>query len=69
MCRTHWYMVPHDLRSAVWAAYRPGQCDDMTPSEEWHRAADAAIGMVAAKEKKTIRYAWSGWFGPGRIAV
>jgi hypothetical protein len=43
-------MVPKKLRDAVWNEYREGQCDDMNPSEEWHRAADAAIGFVASKE-------------------
>ena len=50
MCLRHWKMVPRKLQRAVWAHYRPGQCDDMNPSEEWHQAADAAIRAVAEKE-------------------
>lgn len=50
MCRRHWFMVPPALRRAVWATYRPGQCDDMQPSTEWHAAADAAIAAVAKQE-------------------
>lgn len=50
MCPRHWRMVPRRLQRAVWAAYRPGQCDDKNPSEAWHLAADAAIGFVAARE-------------------
>lgn len=50
MCRRHWFMVPKKLRDAVWATYRPGQCDDKQPSEAWHKAADAAILAVAQKE-------------------
>ena len=57
MCRRHWYMVPNRIREAVWASYRPGQCDDMSPSVEWHQAADAAIGFVAAKEGQKLRMA------------
>lgn len=57
MCRRHWFMVPERLRRAVWRTYRSGQCDDMNPSADWHKAADAAIGYVAAKENKPLRMA------------
>ena len=50
MCYRHWKMVPLHLQRAVWAAYRPGQCDDMRPSPEWFEAADAAIKAVFEKE-------------------
>ena len=40
---------------AVWAAYRPGQCEDKRPSEAWHLAADAAIGYVARAEGQPVR--------------
>lgn len=51
MCRRHWFMVPKPIRDAVWAAYRPGQCQfNPAPSETWHKAADAAIEAVRAKE-------------------
>lgn len=46
MCLRHWRMVPKHMQRAVWAAYRPGQCDDKNPSEDWVTAADAAIQMV-----------------------
>lgn len=52
MCFKHWRMVPRDLQRAVWATYRPGQCDDKRPSPEWHAAADAAIAAVAQKERR-----------------
>ena len=54
MCKPHWFKVPRAIRNAVWLAYRPGQCDDMRPSREWHVAADAAIGFVARREGKPI---------------
>lgn len=47
MCKTHWRQVPGLLRGAVWAAYRPGQEKDKTPSREWVRAARAAINSVS----------------------
>jgi len=51
MCARHWRMVPSDLQRAVWATYRPGQCDDKRPSAAWHAAADAAIAHVAERER------------------
>lgn len=51
MCKRHWFMVPKALREEVWRTYRPGQCDDKTPSEEWHKAADAAIKAVSDWER------------------
>ncbi len=55
MCLRHWRMVPRAIQRAVWAAYRPGQCDDKSPSDAWMRAADAAIGAVASKEGQPLR--------------
>lgn len=55
MCRTHWFAVPKKIRDAVWNEYREGQCDDKNPSEEWHRAADAAIGFLSLKELGVVR--------------
>lgn len=50
MCKRHWFVVPKKVRNRVWATYRPGQCDDMRPSEAWHVAADEAILFVARVE-------------------
>lgn len=52
MCLKHWRMVPKKLQQEVWKHYRPGQCDDKEPSEEWFKAADAAILAVFEKENK-----------------
>jgi hypothetical protein len=49
MCGRHWWMVSRPTQLAVWAAYRPGQCDDKNPSRAWLDAADAAIGEVAER--------------------
>lgn len=51
MCGPHWRKVPSKIQRAVWATYRPGQCDDKRPSRAWHDAASAAIGYVALSEK------------------
>jgi hypothetical protein len=48
-------MVPKKIRDAVWEEYREGQCDDKDPSAEWHQAADAAIGFVAARNGHPVR--------------
>ena len=55
MCIVHWRRVTKRIQRAVWATYRPGQCDDRNPSEAWHQAADAAIGYVARLENKPVR--------------
>jgi hypothetical protein len=54
MCSKHWRMVPKTLQQAVYRTYQPGQCQgNPTPSPEWHKAADAAIGYVFALEHPT----------------
>lgn len=50
MCARHWRMVPPKLRRRVLTTYRPGQCDDKRPSQDWFEAADAAIAAVALGE-------------------
>ena len=51
MCRKHWRMVPRALQNDVWAHYQSGQEEGMhTPTEDWHKAADAAIKAVRIKE-------------------
>ena len=46
MCPHHWAMVPNDIQDAVYASYRPGQCDSGRPSVEWLKAARHAITAV-----------------------
>jgi hypothetical protein len=50
MCKRHWYMVPKDLRDAVWLTYRPGQEIDKSPTMEYLETAHEAINAVAVKE-------------------
>ncbi len=54
MCRRHWYMVPVAGRRAIWATYRPGQCDDWNPSGAYCRNAARAVRIVAEKEGRTV---------------
>lgn len=55
MCGPHWRRVPRPIQRAVWAGYRPGQCDDKRVSKAWLKAADAAIGFVARAEGQPVR--------------
>lgn len=50
MCKRHWYMVPRDLRAAIWATYVPGQEIRKDPTSEYLDTAMEAIAAVAAKE-------------------
>lgn len=52
MCFRHWRMVPTHLQRLVWRTYRPGQCDDLSPSAEYCDAAKAAVVAVAYAEGK-----------------
>ena len=50
ICRRHWYSLPREMRARIWAAYRPGQCDDRQISREYADAARDALRYIAAKE-------------------
>ncbi len=50
MCKKHWYMVPRDLRLAIWAAYVPGQEIRKDPTGDYLDVAHEAIAAVEAKE-------------------
>ena len=52
MCPAHWRQVPLRFKHLVWKQYRPGQCDDKTPSPQWRAAADVAIACVAFRERR-----------------
>lgn len=39
-CRRHWYMLPKELRNAVWEAYEPGQEVRMDPSDKYLEVAE-----------------------------
>lgn len=50
-CKIHWYMLPRDLRSKIWATYQPGQEVTQTPSAEYLRVALAVQHWIKAFEK------------------
>lgn len=52
MCPAHWRMVPKALKQEVYKHYQPGQVTgQVTPSKEWHTAANAAIQAVFDREQ------------------
>lgn len=46
-CKTHWFKLPADIRSAIWASYRPGQEQSKTPSTVYIGAARRAQEWIA----------------------
>lgn len=38
-CKRHWFMLPKNLRDAIWQTYRPGQEVTKTPSREYLQTA------------------------------
>ena len=50
-CKRHWYLLPKRLRDAIWAAYRPGQCDDWQISKAYADAAREAVRWLAEKDE------------------
>ena len=49
-CRPHWFALPKALRDRIWATYRPGQEDTMTPSRAYLDAAEAVQQWIRAKQ-------------------
>lgn len=48
-CRGHWYMLPKEIRDAIWGAYRAGQELDKCPSTEYLAAARAAQKWIVTQ--------------------
>ena len=65
MCKKHWFSLPKKLRDAIWATYRPGQCDDMRITHEYAEAARNSVRYVANKEGKTADTSIYDMFDPG----
>ena len=51
MCYAHWRATPLPLRKEVWKQYRRGQEVDKRPTDEYVRAAMAAVRAVATQER------------------
>lgn len=49
-CKAHWFRLPAQLRSRIWATYRPGQEVNMTPSADYLKAADDVQRWIATQE-------------------
>jgi hypothetical protein len=45
-CKPHWFMLPANIRLAIWKAYEPGQEISKNPSEEYLKAAQAAQDWI-----------------------
>jgi hypothetical protein len=49
-CREHWYRLPRDLRTRIWAAYTPGQERlGQEPSQQYLEAAQEAQAWIAGQ--------------------
>lgn len=46
-CPRHWFMLPADLRQAIWQAYRPGQEIDQRPSPDYVDVAKRVQAWIA----------------------
>lgn len=49
-CKSHWFAIPKHLRDRIWKSYRPGQEEDLRPSEEYLEAA-RAVQLWIAEQK------------------
>lgn len=46
-CKSCWFKLPASLRRKIWAAYRPGQEEDMRPSKAYLEAAHEVQDWIA----------------------
>ena len=52
-CKTHWFRLPAPLRARIWATYRAGQEETMTPSEAYLEAAQAVQDWITSRTAPT----------------
>ena len=50
-CSTHWFKLPAQLRSQVWATYRPGQEINGTPTKLYVDVAKRVQEWIKEQEK------------------
>lgn len=50
MCKHHWFRLPKNMRDRIWATYRTGQEDTMTPSEAYIHVSRQVQEWVDAQE-------------------
>ena len=48
-CKKHWFALPATLRARVWAAYRPGQENDLKVSEAYFQVANEIQAWIKAR--------------------
>lgn len=46
-CKAHWFALPVTLRVRIWRSYRPGQENDMHPSEDYITVAKEVQEWIA----------------------
>ena len=51
-CRTHWFALPREIRTVIWANYRPGQEVRKDPSSQYLEAAKIANDWARRYEKE-----------------
>lgn len=52
LCAKHWYMLPQEMRDAVWREYREGQEVRKDPTSAYLRVADEAIAWLRQREEE-----------------
>jgi hypothetical protein len=50
-CKQHWFKLPAELRSKIWATYKPGQEVDGTPSVAYLAAAKEVQDWIVANAR------------------
>ena len=53
-CKAHWFALPKPLRDNIWAAYRPGQEETLTPSAAYIAAASEVQAWIAERQRLEI---------------
>lgn len=54
MCRTHWFMVPADVRKRIWDGYRRGM------DAAYHTAVKEGVVLVARREGASLQEGFTG---------
>lgn len=49
-CTEHWKRLPKHLKRRIWATYRPGQENDLNPSQAYIEAAQAVQFWIVENE-------------------
>jgi len=44
-CKSHWFMLPEEIRKRIWRTFRPRQEKDKRPSREWLSQMDRTVAQ------------------------